>query len=63
MEAEAYDGPSIIIAYSHCIAHGSYRVLRKINPEGAARLMEKANAWTAGRFEYYQKLAALRYEK
>ena len=22
MEAEAYDGPAIIIAYSHCIAHG-----------------------------------------
>jgi pyruvate-ferredoxin/flavodoxin oxidoreductase len=22
IEAEAYDGPSIIIAYSHCIAHG-----------------------------------------
>jgi pyruvate-ferredoxin/flavodoxin oxidoreductase len=22
VEAEAYDGPSIIIAYSHCIAHG-----------------------------------------
>jgi len=22
MEADAYDGPSIIIAYSHCIAHG-----------------------------------------
>ncbi|MFH2138491.1 MAG: pyruvate:ferredoxin (flavodoxin) oxidoreductase [Candidatus Omnitrophota bacterium] len=22
MEAEAYDGPSIIIAYTHCIAHG-----------------------------------------
>ncbi|NQT32266.1 MAG: pyruvate:ferredoxin (flavodoxin) oxidoreductase [Candidatus Omnitrophica bacterium] len=22
MEAEAYDGPSMIIAYSHCIAHG-----------------------------------------
>src|SRR5690606_4767926 len=22
MEAEAYDGPSIVIAYSHCIAHG-----------------------------------------
>ena len=21
-EAEAYDGPSIVIAYSHCIAHG-----------------------------------------
>ncbi len=22
MEAEAYDGPSLIVAYSHCIAHG-----------------------------------------
>ena len=22
MEAEAYEGPSILIAYSHCIAHG-----------------------------------------
>ena len=22
VEAEAYDGPSIVIAYSHCIAHG-----------------------------------------
>src|SRR5208283_5913199 len=22
LEAEAYNGPSIIIAYSHCIAHG-----------------------------------------
>ena len=22
MEAEAYDGPSLIIAYSHCINHG-----------------------------------------
>ena len=22
MEAERYDGPSIIIAYSHCVAHG-----------------------------------------
>ena len=21
-EAEAYDGPSLLIAYSHCIAHG-----------------------------------------
>lgn len=23
-EAEAYEGPSLIIAYSHCIAHGTY---------------------------------------
>ena len=118
MEAEAYDGPSIIIAYAHCIAHGinmttavdeqkkvvssgywplyrynpalaaegknplqldskaptttfedfaygenRYRVLKKINPEVAAQLMKKASAWTANRFEYYQKLAALNYEK
>ncbi len=118
MEAEAYDGPSIIIAYAHCIAHGinmttavdeqkkvvssgywplyrynpalaaegknplqldskaptttfedfangenRYKVLKKINPEAADRLMKKASAWTANRFEYYQKLAALKYEK
>jgi pyruvate-ferredoxin/flavodoxin oxidoreductase len=118
IEAEAYDGPSIIIAYSHCIAHGinmtkgvdenrnavscgywplyrynpalaaegknplqldskspttsfeeyaygenRYKVLQKANPEAAAVLMKKATAWTAGRFEYYQKLAALTYEK
>ena len=118
MEAEAYDGPSIIIAYSHCIAHGinmttavdeqkkvvssgywplyrynpalaaegknplqldskapttsfedfangenRYKVLKKINPEAAARLMKKASDWTASRFEYYQKLAALNYDK
>jgi len=118
MEAEAYDGPSIIIAYAHCIAHGinmttavdeqkravscgywplyrynpalaaqgqnplqldsksptttfeeyaygenRYKVLQKTNPEGAAILMKKATAWTANRFEYYQKLAALTYEK
>src|SRR5512133_2995244 len=118
MEAEAYDGPSIIIAYSHCIAHGinmttavdeqkkavssgywplyrynpalaaegknplqldskapttsfeefaygenRYKVLKKINPEASARLLKKASDWTASRFEYYQKLAALTYEK
>ena len=40
-----------------------YRVLKKINPEEAARLMAKADAWTRGRFEYYRKLAALTYEK
>ena len=22
LEAESYDGPSLVIAYSHCIAHG-----------------------------------------
>jgi pyruvate-ferredoxin/flavodoxin oxidoreductase len=118
MEAEAYDGPSIIVAYAHCIAHGinmttavdeqkkavssgywplyrynpalagegknplqldskapttsfedfaygenRYRVLKKANPAGAELLMKKATAWTASRFEYYQKLAALTFEK
>jgi pyruvate-ferredoxin/flavodoxin oxidoreductase len=118
IEAEAYDGPSIIIAYSHCIAHGinmtkgvdenrnavscgywplyrynpalategknplqldskspttsfeeyaygenRYKVLQKTNPKAAGVLMKKATAWTASRFEYYQKLAALTYEK
>jgi pyruvate-ferredoxin/flavodoxin oxidoreductase len=118
MEAEAYDGPSIIIAYAHCIAHGinmttavdeqkkavssgywplfrynptlaaagqnplqldskaptttfadfaygenRYKVLQKMNPKVAAELMAKASTWTANRFEYYQKLAALKYEK
>ena len=37
--------------------------LKKINPEASALLMKKASAWTASRFEYYQKLAALIYEK
>ena len=40
-----------------------YRVLQKTNPAGAAILMKKATAWTANRFEYYQKLAELTYEK
>jgi pyruvate-ferredoxin/flavodoxin oxidoreductase len=118
IEAEAYDGPSLIVAYSHCIAHGidmtkgvdenkkavssgywplyrynpalvaegknplqldskspttsfedyaygenRYKVLQKANPEAAAILMKKATAWTASRFEYYEKLAALTFEK
>lgn len=53
LEAEAYDGPSIIIAYSHCIAHGidmtaplkqqklavdsGQWLLYKYNPEAAKR--------------------------
>ncbi|HEY6872279.1 MAG TPA: pyruvate:ferredoxin (flavodoxin) oxidoreductase [Geobacteraceae bacterium] len=117
IEAEAFEGPSLIIAYSHCIAHGvdmtravdeckkavacghvplfrynpalaaqgknplqldskspsitfeeyaygenRYRVLKKNNPEEAARLMTQANSWTARRFELYEKMAALSYE-
>ena len=35
LEAEAYDGPSIIIAYSHCIAHG-YDLSKAIDHQKAA---------------------------
>jgi pyruvate-ferredoxin/flavodoxin oxidoreductase len=37
LEAEAHDGPSIIIAYSHCIAHG-YDMRYGINQQKAAVL-------------------------
>ncbi len=53
LEADAYDGPSIIVAYSHCIAHGidmttgmqnqkaavdsGYWILMRYNPELAAK--------------------------
>jgi len=53
LEAEAYDGPSLILAYSHCIAHGinmqkgfdqqrlavnsGHWMLYRFNPELAAR--------------------------
>jgi len=33
LEAEAYDGPSLIIAYSHCIAHG-INMGKNAEPEG-----------------------------
>ncbi len=35
LEAEAYDGPSLIIAYSHCIAHG-YDMVYGIDQQKAA---------------------------
>jgi pyruvate-ferredoxin/flavodoxin oxidoreductase len=35
LEAEAYDGPSLIIAYSHCIAHG-YDLLYGLEQQTAA---------------------------
>ena len=34
LEAEAYDGPSLIIAYSHCIAHG-YDLVHGIDQQKA----------------------------
>jgi pyruvate-ferredoxin/flavodoxin oxidoreductase len=35
LEAEAYDGPSLIIAYSHCIAHG-YDLINGLEQQKAA---------------------------
>ena len=41
LEADAYDGPSLIIAYSHCIAHGYDLVhgMRPAESRGAVRLL------------------------
>ena len=118
MEAEAYDGPSLILAYSHCIAHGidmttavegqkravacghwplvrynpmlaeqgknplqldskdpsitleeyaygenRYRVLKKSNPEAAAKLMARSTELTARRFDLYKRMADMKYEE
>jgi pyruvate-ferredoxin/flavodoxin oxidoreductase len=35
LEAEAYDGPSLIIAYSHCIAHGINMATGMVNQKAA----------------------------
>ena len=118
LEAEAYDGPSIIIAYSHCIAHGidmakglgqqkmavesgswplyryhpdrahegqnplvldskapkisvadwaysetRFKILTKMHPEHAARLMELAQADTDARWKLYEQMASIDYSK
>ncbi len=118
VEAEAYNGPSIIIAYSHCIAHGinmtrglkeqknavasgywplyrynpqltdqeknplildskepkipfsdyaynenRYRVLKKIDPKRADKLMKFAQQNVTQRFKLYKQLAELDYTK
>jgi pyruvate-ferredoxin/flavodoxin oxidoreductase len=112
MEAEAFDGPSLIIAYAHCVAHGidmtkgietqkkavacghwplyrynpqreaagqnplqldskapsisfeefastqnRFRALKKVNPDAAKELIERANAWSLRRYALYEKLA------
>ncbi|HZS45576.1 MAG TPA: pyruvate:ferredoxin (flavodoxin) oxidoreductase [Blastocatellia bacterium] len=36
IEAEAYDGPSLIIAYSHCIAHGISNMATAMHDQKAA---------------------------
>jgi pyruvate-ferredoxin/flavodoxin oxidoreductase len=46
-EAEAYDGPSLIIAYSHCIAHG-YDMAQGIEHQ---RLATDTGYWPLYRFD------------
>lgn len=46
MEAEAFDGPSVIIAYSHCIAHG-YNLKYGLNQQ---RLAVESGYWPLFRY-------------
>ena len=45
-EAEAYDGPSLIIAYSHCIAHG-YELVHGLDQQ---KLAVQSGHWPLFRF-------------
>ncbi len=56
LEAESYDGPSIIIAYSHCIAHG-YDMVHGLDQQKAA---VQSGYWPL--FRYDPRLAAARQE-
>ncbi len=42
LEAESYPGPSLIIAYSHCIAHGYDMAQRRVAAEAGRRLRRLA---------------------
>ncbi len=46
MEAEAWDGPSLIIAYSHCIAHG-YDMVHGLNQQ---KLAVNSGHWPLWRY-------------
>ena len=46
LEADAYDGPSLILAYSHCIAHG-YNMKDGLSQQ---KLAVKAGAWPLYRY-------------
>ena len=46
LEADAYDGPSLIIAYSHCIAHG-YDLRKGLEQQ---KLAVQSGAWPMYRF-------------
>ncbi|HEY7818621.1 MAG TPA: thiamine pyrophosphate-dependent enzyme, partial [Vicinamibacteria bacterium] len=47
LEAEAYDGPSLIIAYSHCIAHG-YDMAQGVAQQ---KLAVDSGVWPLYRFD------------
>ncbi|HET9913869.1 MAG TPA: pyruvate:ferredoxin (flavodoxin) oxidoreductase, partial [Anaerolineales bacterium] len=47
LEAEAYDGPSLIIAYSHCIAHG-YDLARGLDQQ---KLAVQSGYWPLYRYD------------
>jgi pyruvate-ferredoxin/flavodoxin oxidoreductase len=51
-EAESYDGPSLVIAYSHCIAHG-YDLVHGLAQQKAA---VASGAWPL--YRYDPRLAA-----
>lgn len=55
LEAEAYDGPALIIAYSHCIAHGINMTTAMQNQKAAVNsaqwLLYRYNPERAGRGE------------
>ncbi len=53
LEAEAYDGPSLIIAYSHCIAHG-IDMSKGMNQQ---KLAVQSGHWTLYRFDPTQSAA------
>ncbi len=46
LEAEAYDGPSLVLAYSHCIAHG-YDMAKGMQQQ---KLAEDSGHWLLYRF-------------
>ncbi|MBV6396134.1 MAG: Pyruvate-flavodoxin oxidoreductase [Anaerolineales bacterium] len=52
LDAESYDGPSLIIAYSHCIAHG-YDMARGLQQQ---KLAVNSGAWPV--YRYDPRLAA-----
>ena len=47
IEAESYDGPSLIIAYSHCIAHG-YDMAKGLEQQ---KLAVQSGAWPMYRYD------------